>query len=63
MFDRNYYTETQSTRITSFLEIVKLKHIFNNDEDFKEEEYNFEIADEILNKERQKAINYLKNNL
>lgn len=63
VFDRNYYTETQSTRITSFLEIVKLKHIFNNDEDFKEEEYNFEIADEILNKERQKAINYLKNNL
>lgn len=63
VFDRNYVTENQSTRIKSLLNIIHLDKTFEASNLIDEKYYNFKQVEEILKKEKEKSLNYLKNSI
>ena len=63
VFDRNYVTENQSTRIKSLLNIIHLDKTFEASDLIDEKYYNFKQVEEILKKEKEKSLNYLKNSI
>lgn len=63
-FEREYgSTIKQSSRLISFLELVKLSHRFNPIADSINETIDFNVSHTILEIERKKAINYLISSL
>lgn len=63
VFDRNYVTENQSTRIQSLLEMFNLKDKFNSSEEITITADMFKHIDNKMLEEKEKAIKYLKDNL
>ena len=57
VFERNYITESQSTRILSLLKKIKLENVYESDKEI--DNYNYDKINQIMSVEREKSLNYL----
>lgn len=63
VFDRQYVTEDQSTRIKSLLELVGISNVFEYGGDIDKAKFNYDEIDKRLNAERRKSLDYLERSL
>lgn len=63
VFDRQYITENQSTRIKSLLEIVNLEDVFECEYELDSNYFDYKMVSNILSKEREKSLEFLKKSI
>lgn len=63
VFDRQYITENQSTRIKSLLKIVDLNEVFECEEDLNNNYFDYKKINEKLNIERKKSKDFLEKSI
>lgn len=63
VFDRQYVTENQSTRINSLLNIVNLNEVFESEEEYNNNIFDYKKINIKLNNERNKSKDFLEKSI